>query len=134
MAGAGYRFEAPGDWDVERAGRVVSVGEDGGSATVSVTSFRLARPYRPALWRPVVRELDQVAEQLARALDGAVSARATVTIAGQRARRYDLSNTRDGTWRLGFVLRGRREYQLLCRGAPDQRPACEQLFATFRLT
>ena len=134
VAGAGYRFEAPGDWKIERAGRALSVVEDGGSATVSVTSFRLARPYRPGLWRPVVRELDQVADRLARALGGVVSARATVEIGGQRARRYDLSNTRDGTRRLGFVLRARREYQLLCRGAPDPEPACEQLFATFRLT
>jgi hypothetical protein len=134
VAGAGYRFEAPGDWVVERSGRTVSVSADNDNAAVSVTSFRLARPFRPELWRPVVRELDGVAEKLASQLGAAISDRATVEIAGRRARRYDLSGSRDRTQRIAFVLQGRWEYQLLCRSDSRQEPACQQLFASFRLT
>lgn len=134
VAGAGYRFEAPGEWVVERSGRTVSASADDGNAAVSVTSFRLVRPFRPALWRPVVRELDGVAERLASQLGAAISGRATVEIAGRRARRYDLSGARDRTQRIAFVLQGRWEYQLLCRSDSRQEPACQQLFASFTLT
>jgi hypothetical protein len=133
VAGPGYRFAAPGDWNVERAGRTLSAESADGQAAVSVTSFRLTRSYRPELWGEIELELDRVAERLARELDGAVVSRATIELGGRRARRYGFDGARDETRRIGFVLRGRREYQLLCRGDSEGDSACEQLFASFTL-
>ena len=64
--------------------------------------------------------------------------RATVTVAGLRARRYEVAYARDGKQlveRTAFVLRGKTEYLLLCRyeRGGDTR-ACDGLLATFRLT
>jgi hypothetical protein len=134
VTGAGYRFEAPGNWIVERSGRRLSVSAEDDAAAISVTSFRLARAYRPELWRQAQEELDEVAERLARELDGTVESRETVRIAARRARVYSFSGTRDETRRIGFVLDGRREFQLLCRGEAGDRSPCAQLFATFTLT
>lgn len=132
MAGAGYSFQAPGDWIVERSGRTLSVTTEDRASVISVTSFRLAREYRPELWRQAVAELDQVAGKLARALGGTVANRATVRIASRRGRAYRFAGARDKTRRIGFVLAGRREFQLLCRGDDEGAP-CERMFATFTL-
>ena len=51
VAGAGYRFAAPGDWEVRADGRTNEASD--GDRAVSVTRFRLARPYRPSLWPAV---------------------------------------------------------------------------------
>ena len=126
---AGYAFDASPGWRLERAGRKVAAVD--GAREVSVTTFRLSRPYRRELWRRVVRELDGVAERLAAELDGRVSGRATQLVGGVRARVYRLADTRDDTRRIGFVLVGRREYQLLCRG--DAEEECDALFASFTL-
>jgi hypothetical protein len=133
VAGPGYRFAVPVDWMIERAGRTLSAASADGGAVVSVTSFRLSRSFRPELWDEVEVELDGVAERLARELGGTVASRATIEVAGQRARRYRFAGARDETRRIGFVLRGRREYQLLCRGDAEDENACEQLFASFTL-
>jgi hypothetical protein len=132
VSGAGYRFEAPGDWIVERSGRTLSVATEDQASVISVTSFRLAREYRPELWPQAAAELDQVAAKLARALGGTVEDRATVRIAARRGRAYRFAGTRDKTRRIGFVLAGRREFQLLCRGDGEVAP-CDRLFATFTL-
>jgi hypothetical protein len=104
---------------------------------VGVTTFTLARAYRPALWTKAVPALDRAAAALAAQLGGKVRARATVVVAGRRARRYDIDYRRDGkalVERTAFVLTGRREHQLLCRfesGGDDG--ACRTLFSSFRL-
>ena len=138
VRGGGYSFAAPSGWRVEREGRTVqAVDED---EAVAVTTFRLARPYRAELWPRVVPELDAVAERLARELGGRVAARETAFVDARRARVYALTGTRDATRRIGFVLEGRVEYQLLCRWRGDEQTAlasrltaCQTLFATFRL-
>lgn len=137
--GSGFSFAAPSGWSVERGARTVQA-VDAGEA-VAVTTFRLARPYRAELWPRVVPELDAVANRLARELGGRVSRRETSVVDTRRARVYDLAGARDATRRIGFVLNGRVEYQLLCRWRGDEQTtlasrltACETLFATFRLT
>ena len=63
-------------------------------------------------------ELDRAAAGVARQQHGTVSARRTTTIAGLRARSYDVAYERDGqalVERIAFVLRGKTEYLLLCR-------------------
>jgi flagellar biosynthesis regulator FlaF len=129
VAGADYRFDAPADWDVQRAGRTIAVTDD--SRAVSVTTFRLARPFRTALWRRVVEELDAVAERLARELNAQIVRRSTTVIDGRRARLYRYEGARDDTRRIAFVLVGRREFQLLCRG--DAERECDVLLASFRV-
>jgi len=61
----------------------------------------------------------------------------TQTIAGRRARRYELSSPSAAVRRrIAFVLDGTSEYQLFCRfGAADAEAeqACEELMASFRL-
>jgi hypothetical protein len=108
---------------------------------VSVSVFRLAKPYRPALWPKVVPEFDRVADELASALSGRVTQRKTTTIGGRRSRRYEIAYARDGAdllERTAFVVSGRREYQLLCRLRADDTETgdegCSALFGSFRLT
>jgi hypothetical protein len=139
VEGPGFAFSAPADWEVTRRGRSSSAASpDGSPDVVSVTVFRLARPYEPDQWAEVVPELDRVAGQLAAQLDGRLVARSTVTVAGRRARSYDIEYVRGEdrlVERTAFVLDDRREYQLVCRHAAGEAPdACDTLFETFRIS
>ena len=135
VRGDGYRFLAPSSWSVRRSGRAVTAGS-GDVDLVGVTTFTLARRYRPGLWTKAVPALDRAAAALAKQLDGKVQGRATVVLAGRRARRYEIAYRRAGkslVERTAFLLDGRREHQLICRfeaGADDG--ACRTLFSSFR--
>jgi hypothetical protein len=142
ITGPGYTFLAPGDWELEQKPRTLAVTRVDGVETVAVSSFRLARRFRPALWPAAVRELDRVAGQLADRLSPAaeISPGRTRIVAGRRARVYDIRYERAERQlveRVGFVLDGRREFQLLCRWSVEQAAvgmeACGQLFRSFRL-
>ena len=134
VQGDGYSLAAPGAWTVTRAGSTVAATH--GSETVSVTTFRLTKPYRPQLWKRAVTELDGVAAKLAAELEGTLVASRTVKVGASTARQYDLAFTKGGerlVERITFVLRGRREYELLCRyKAGKEEPACSQLLDSFR--
>jgi hypothetical protein len=126
---------APADWGVSRKGRQVQAAQ--GTQLISVTRFPLLRRFRPGLWNEVVPELDRAAAAVASQQQGTVSDSRNVTIAGQKARRYDVAYTRQGKQlveRIAFVLRGKSEYLLLCRyergGNTD---ACDGLLTSFRL-
>jgi hypothetical protein len=135
VRGTGYRFSAPASWNVARSGREVRV--SAGVALVSVTRFPLLRAYRPELWVHVVPELDRAADELAQQQNGEDGSSRTTTIAGRRARTYDIDYLRDDkalVERIGFVLRGKTEYLLLCRYEPGgDTDACDRLVATFAL-
>jgi plasmid stabilization system protein ParE len=135
VTGPGFTFAAPGGWSVRRAPTSVEASQD--DRAVSVTLFPLKRAFRPALWPKVVRELDRVAASLADQLRGRVGAGTTVTVAGRRARRYEIAFARGGkelVERITFVLDGKREFQLLCRyPAALDEPACAALGSSFRL-
>ena len=135
LHGPGFSFEAPAGWKVAR--RTGATSAAAGSRLVSVTVFPLVHAYSPLLFTKAAAELDRVARSLAQRLGGRLAESATVTIAGRRARRYELTFERGGSAiveRLAFVLRGKREYQLLCRfrRGEDDSP-CERLLATFAL-
>jgi hypothetical protein len=136
VAGRGYRFSAPSSWSVHRTGRQVTV-TSGAVDLVGVTTFTLARRYRPELWAKAVPALDRTAAALAAQLGGELRSRETVAVAGRRARRYEIGYRRDGkalVERTAFVLTGRREHQLLCRFAEDGDDGpCRTLFSSFRL-
>jgi hypothetical protein len=134
VVGVGYRFSAPPSWRVRRSGRTVAA-TSGAVDLVGVTTFPLARRYEPRLWNTVVPALDRAAAQLAAQLGGQLRERATVVVAGRRARRYEIGYERAGkrlVERAAFVLVGRREHELLCRfRAGGDDGACRTLFRTF---
>ncbi len=133
VSGSGYRFAAPADWRVTHAAQVTSAEQ--GERLVSVTVFPLGRPFQPALWGKAAPELDRVAAQLATHLRGRMTSQAGATLAGRRARTYDIAFERGGkavVERIAFILDGRREYQLLCRFTGDDS-ACRDFRSSFRL-
>ena len=135
ILGTDYSFSAPSSWKLRRSGMTLAAAS-GPVDLVSVTTFPLARRYKPQLWDKVVPALDRAAGQLAAQLQGHLDGRATIVVAGRRARRYDIRYRRSGrrlVERATFVLSGRREHQLLCRfEAGGDDGACETLLRTFR--
>lgn len=125
VGGDGFVFRAPVDWKVRRSARTVQ--SKSGDALVSVTIFALPRPFRPPLWSKAVEELDRVARQLAKREQAKLTSSETTRIAGRPARVYELDHA-GVQERLGFVLLGRREYELFCRGAGAD---CDMLFSSF---
>jgi len=138
VTGPGFRFAVPARWTVARVER--GVGARRGSSLVSATAFTLLKPYSPSLFGEAAKELDGVAAKLAAESNGAVTERTTTTVDGRRIRAYRFTG-RPHTGaayaeRIGFVLQGRREVQLLCQadsGAGDPDGACALLFASFHL-
>jgi hypothetical protein len=124
VLGPGFSFSAPASWKTSRTPRAVTV--QGGGSRVSVTTYTLQKPYSPALFGAAAKELDGVAAKLAAAAGTALTEKQTVAVAGEKIRAY-----RFGTMRIGFVLRGKREYQLLCDNVGD---ACALLFKSFSVS
>src|ERR671930_1167694 len=77
VVGDGYRFSAPSSWSVYRAGREVKA-TSGPVDFVGVTTFTLARTYRPSLWTRAAEALDSTAASLAPQNDGQLRERETV--------------------------------------------------------
>jgi hypothetical protein len=143
VRGPGFRFSVPQTWSVRRTATSASARSPGDTSqpTVSANVFRLAKRYAPARFARATAELDAVAAQLARKAGGTITESATTTVAGRRIRAYRFTarsvSGRHYEDRVGFVLVGRREIQLLCQapaGAGDPDGACRLLFASFRLT
>jgi hypothetical protein len=126
---------APAEWGVSRKGREVQVAQ--GTLLISVTRFPLLRRFKPALWDKVVPELDRAATAVARQQQGTVSDPRTVTVAGQKARRYDVAYAGEGKQlveRIAFVFREKTEYLLLCRyERGGDTEACDGLLTSFKL-
>jgi hypothetical protein len=136
--GNGFTFMAPASWDETRRASMITVspGKDE-PELVGVSIFRLVKPYKASLFPRVVPELNGVAKKLAGQLGGRVTGGRTVTIDGQKGRQYELAYPLDGDrlqQTITFVLRDRREYQLMCRRASGQKlGACRRLVRTFRI-
>jgi hypothetical protein len=136
IRGTGFLFQAPSSWHVRRRGSQVQASpKPVSNELVSVTTFPLLHPYTPSLFAAATRELDGDAKQLASRLGGTVENSATVTLAGIKARQYELgyrSGGNDLHQRITFVLRGKTEFQLLCRWTGGEPAACSRLEKTFR--
>jgi hypothetical protein len=133
VRGGGYSFVAPSGWDVRRTPRRIAARS--GSQLLSVELFPLVRAYDPLLFPKVKLELDRLAVDIADHAGGRVTEKKTTEVAGRRVRTYEITLPQnDVTERITFVLKGKREYQLLCRfkRGEDDSP-CEQLLATFAL-
>ena len=105
---------------------------------VSATAYRLTKAYSPGLFVQAAKELDGVVAKLVQASRGTLIESVTTTVDGQRIRAYRFTSHPSGRPstddRIGFVLEGRHEYQLLCRapaGAGDPDSACALLFGSF---
>jgi hypothetical protein len=125
---AGFRASVPAGWQAAVTPKGV-VARSGG-ALVSVTRYPLERSYNPSKFAEAVPELDRVAAGLAADAHASLTQRATATVGGERARVYRYPGTK-----LGFVLLGGDEYELLCRspGGGDPDGACALLFSSFSL-
>jgi hypothetical protein len=134
VTGQGFRFEAPAGWRVSRPQDAVR-GRNG-SALVSVTSYKLLKPYDPELFDQAAAELDRSVKRLVQQAGGTLVETKTTEVAGRQVRDYRYVAKGFAT-RLGFVLEGKREWQLLCRArAEDDDPdgACKLLFETFTVS
>ncbi|HET7573160.1 MAG TPA: hypothetical protein VFJ77_10900 [Gaiellaceae bacterium] len=123
----------PQGWRVART--ATSARAASGESSVSAVRYRLGKAYSADEFAAAAKELDGVAAKLARAAGGAVESSETTTVAGRRVRAYRFGGG-GKTHRVGFVLDGRREVQLLCTapsGAADPDGACSLLFSSFTL-
>src|SRR5581483_11509119 len=110
VAGNGFTFAAPGSWQVTRTASTVTV--------------------RPGTEGPTLASVTR--------LNGKVIARRSVLVRGMRSRQYDVAYEKDGTGvidRITFVLRGKREYYVVCRWPADEGEpaACGLLQSSFSL-
>ncbi len=129
LNGRGFQFDAPAGWQVRRSVRMVSASRNGN--LVQVATFSLLKPYTPDLFDRVEKELRARMRQVASQTGGTVSGSATVTAGGIRSHSYDVT-VDNHVDEYTFVLRGRREYQLLCRRTKSTgADACGQLVRTF---
>lgn len=134
VEGPGFRFAVPDGWKVGR--RDDAVIARNGDAMVSVTTYRLLKPYDPAAFERVAAELDAAVAKLARQAGGSVVERKTTEVAGRKSREYRYV-ARGFASRLAFVFEGQKEWQLLCRArAEDDDPggACALLLETFSVS
>jgi hypothetical protein len=142
VRGPGFTFAAPASWRVRHSAASASAESSRkGQASVSASVSRLENAYTPDGFDEATKELDGVAAMLAAQLGGRVTDGKTSTVGGMRIREYSLT-ARDAHGhrvddRLGFVLSGKREVELLCQAPAASRDpdgACALLFGTFRLT
>jgi hypothetical protein len=124
VRGSGFTIQVPQGWTVTRPPAGVTARR--GAGLVSVSVFPLVKPYDPAKFAAAAKELDRVAARLAQQAGTTLSRSSTVTVANRKIRAYDY-----GAQRIGFVLVGKREYQLYCAHAAT---ACDLLFSSFTLS
>jgi len=129
VTGNGFRFEAPAGWKITRLAQGVNAARD--SELVQVVSFPLVHVYSDALFAKVAGELEQRMQAVAAQTGGKVGAAHTVTPAGIRSHSYDV-DVGDHVDQYTFVLRGKREFQLLCRRrSSSSRAFCTKLITSF---
>jgi hypothetical protein len=142
VRGPGFRFEAPAAWSATTIrSEAVARRDAAGSTLISATSFTLLKEYSPKFFARAAKELDRVAATLASQAHGTLIESTTVTVDGVQIRAYRLRvRPKSGPSydeRIGFVLQGKREYQLLCRapvGAGDPDGACALLYSSFTMS
>ncbi len=120
-----YRFQVPSGWTATVGKDRYEARKDG--SFVQAQSFPLVRAYTPALFDKVEPELALRMAAVAKQVGGTVGAARTVSPGGIRSHAYDLKVAgRTDTYT--FVLRDRRELQLICSADAS---VCEHLIASF---
>jgi hypothetical protein len=137
VSAAGFSVAVPEGWAAVRQARAVTLKPASGPELASAIELELRKPYRPALFEKVAAELARATAALAAGLHGEVGAGRTVIVAGVKAHQYDIAYRRMGTdliERITYVLRGRSEWELLCRwSGPTPPAACSLLTESFRI-
>ena len=140
VKGLGIQFAAPAGWTTTTTGAALEARPAAGTALVSATAFALLKPYSPSLFARAAKELDRVAAKLAAQSRSSLAESKTITVDGRRVRAHRLTvHPASGPpfdERIGFVLHGKKEYQLLCRapvGAGDPDGACALLYSSFKI-
>ena len=140
VKGLGFQFAAPVGWTTTTTGAATEARPAAGTSLVSATAFALLKPYSPSLFARVAKELDRVAAKLAAQSRSTLTESKTITVDGRRIRAYRLTvhpaSGQSFDERIGFVLHGKKEYQLLCRapvGAGDPDGACALLYSSFKI-
>jgi hypothetical protein len=131
VGGAGYTFEAPAGWKVQRAKNRVSVTR--GSELVEISTFPLVKAYGDKLFGPVAKELRSRMEEVARQTGGTLSTLPAATADGVRSHAFEVT-AGDQIDEYVFVLSGMREYLLLCRrtsSKSDGSEFCDRLVTSF---
>ena len=117
----GFHFQAPRAWRVEGASA------SSGRSRVQVATFALVHRYTEGLFERVRTELDSRMAAVAKQTGGSVAGHRVVSAGGIRSHSYDVT-VGDRTDTYTFVLRGKREYQLLCSA---DKAVCDQLVTSF---
>ncbi len=129
IRGHGFSFNAPSGWQVTVSARTATASH--GSELLQVSTFPLLRTYSDALFGKVKRELDVRMGLVAKAAGGTLSGSRTVTALGARAHSYDVAAGKD-VLEYTFVLRRKREYELLCRRPSSKGDGnCKTLLSSF---
>src|SRR5471032_825047 len=132
VAGTGFRFAAPAGWTVQKGLTAVTASK--GDQFVRVLVFPVAKLYTPKLFAKLGGELKLRMTSLAKQTGGTLEGTGIATAAGIKSHVWRVQ-TGDSLDEYTFVLRGRREYQLLCRRpSGGDASACAQLVSSFRLT
>ena len=130
VVGSGFSFEAPAGWRIEHVAGRTSATSD--SQLVQVATFPLAHPYTDALFGAVANELRARIKTVATETGGVLGGTRTVKAGGIRSHVYDMK-VGDHVDEYTFVLRGKREYQLLCRRRSSKSDAfCARLITSFQ--
>src|SRR5690242_785028 len=130
VSGPGFTFRAPAGWQLTVDKRRATASHD--DQPLQVAAFPLLKPYSDALFSKVALELRARMRQLAGQTGGVVSGSSTVTAGGIRSHSYEVA-AGDHVDQYTFVLRGMREFQLLCRRkSSSEADACRQLITSFR--
>ena len=130
VVGSGFSFEAPAGWRIEHVAGRTSATSD--SQLVQVATFPLAHPYTDALFGAVANELRARIKTVATETGGVLGGTRTVKAGGIRSHVYDMK-VGDHVDEYTFVLRGKREYQLLCRRRSAKSDAvCARLITSFQ--
>lgn len=98
-----------------------------GASFVQVATFPLVHPYTPALFAKVQSELAIRMAEVARRGGGKVRGHTVVTVDGDKSHSYEIA-LGDRTDRYTFLLRGRREFLLVCSA---DAAVCDELAASF---
>jgi hypothetical protein len=131
VSGTGFRFSAPAGWVVSRG--LLGVTATHSDQFVRVSTFPLAKPYSPARFAAVATELKTRMNALVAQSGGKVQGTAVVTAAGIKAHVWRIV-TSGNLDEYTFVLKGLREYQLLChRPAGGDDSACSLLVQSLQL-
>jgi hypothetical protein len=121
----GFHFRAPAAWKVTAATGRTTVRD--GASFVQVATFPLVHPYTAALFGKVQSELAIRMAEVAREGGGTVRGHSVVTVDGDKSHSYEVAMG-DRTDRYTFLLRGKREFLLVCSA---DAAVCDELAASF---